>query len=197
LEWFRRKHIGEVCMAFSESIKEKVKRKAAFCCCRCHQLNVQVHHIIPESEGGSDEIENAAPLCANCHTWFGDNPKFRKEITQMRDWWYEQMEKQYPKEGTLSELNKIHAEVQAVRQGLSEIDELKEMLKEFAARAIDNITPTTATSAATSVASLTIPSLRISGTGHANWICGKCFAEAPYDSAICPNCGAEKQLDVA
>ena len=179
-------------MAFSQSTKEKVKRKAAFCCCRCHEINVQVHHIIPESEGGSDEIDNAAPLCANCHTWFGNNAKLRREIRQMRDWWYEQMEKQYPEEGTLNKLEKIHAEVQAVRQGLSGVDELKQMLKEFAARAIDNITPSTATSAATGVASITIPPLRISATGTTNWICSTCYAEVLYDSIICPNCGTRK-----
>lgn len=37
-------------------------------CCICGTLhNVQVHHIIEKKQGGSDEIENAIPLCPSCH----------------------------------------------------------------------------------------------------------------------------------
>jgi len=28
----------------------------------------EVHHIIPESEGGSDQLENLTTLCPNCHS---------------------------------------------------------------------------------------------------------------------------------
>jgi 5-methylcytosine-specific restriction endonuclease McrA len=38
-------------MAFPERIKLEVKRKAAFRCSRCQNIGVEVHHIIPESEG--------------------------------------------------------------------------------------------------------------------------------------------------
>ena len=82
-------------MPFSEPIKLQIKRRAAFRCCRCHEIGVDVHHIIPQSEGGADTIENAAPLCQNCHDRFGDNPQKRKELTQMRDWWYEIVQDNY------------------------------------------------------------------------------------------------------
>jgi hypothetical protein len=37
-------------------------------CCICGRLHsIQVHHIVPSEEGGSDEIDNAIPLCPNCH----------------------------------------------------------------------------------------------------------------------------------
>lgn len=37
-------------------------------CAVCNRLHgVQVHHIVPRSEGGSDEASNAIPLCPNCH----------------------------------------------------------------------------------------------------------------------------------
>jgi 5-methylcytosine-specific restriction endonuclease McrA len=75
-------------MGFSELVKYEVKRQAAFQCCRCHSIGVEVHHIIPQEHGGSDDIENAAPLCPTCHAYFGGNPDKRKEITQMRDCWY-------------------------------------------------------------------------------------------------------------
>ncbi len=76
-------------MAFSESVKLEVKKRANFQCCMCGKLFVQVHHIIPQSENGSDDIDNAAPLCAECHDSYGDNPRKRKVIREMRDHWYE------------------------------------------------------------------------------------------------------------
>src|SRR5437016_1760860 len=42
----------------------------------------------PQAQGGSDDIDNAAPLCQNCHARFGANPEKRTEIRLMRDWWY-------------------------------------------------------------------------------------------------------------
>ena len=78
-------------MPFPEPMKQEVKREANFTCCYCHNINykVDVHHIIPESDGGSDEKDNAAPLCGNCHTSYGKNPDFRKEIRSRRNLWYE------------------------------------------------------------------------------------------------------------
>jgi hypothetical protein len=83
-------------MPFSEADKVEVKRKAGFRCCMCQQMGVEVHHILPEKHGGTDHIGNAAPLCPNCHNYFGDNPIKRKEITQMRDWWYGVAKIKYP-----------------------------------------------------------------------------------------------------
>lgn len=80
-------------MAFSEKTKDEVKRKAHFRCCVCGNYFVEIHHIIPEAHGGTDDIGNAAPLCPNCHSNFGDSPTRRKVITQMRDFWYELCEK--------------------------------------------------------------------------------------------------------
>jgi len=64
---------------FSESVKKEVREKAAFRCCRCHSIGVEVHHIIPKKDGGTADIDNEAPLCPNCHDWFGDNPKKRNK----------------------------------------------------------------------------------------------------------------------
>ncbi len=66
-----------------------VKRAAHFHCCLCRTLGVEVHHIVPEAEGGPDEPENAAPLCPSCHETFGANPTKRKFIREARDFWYE------------------------------------------------------------------------------------------------------------
>jgi hypothetical protein len=34
-------------------------------------VNIEVHHLVPESEGGSDDIDNAIPLCFECHSEVG------------------------------------------------------------------------------------------------------------------------------
>ena len=78
-------------MAFSDKVKLAVKRRANFTCCWCHDhdVPVEIHHVIPQADGGSDDIDNAAPLCPTCHTKYGNNPDHRKEIRSRRDHWYE------------------------------------------------------------------------------------------------------------
>ena len=39
-------------MPFSEKIKREVKQKAAFRCCRYQNIGIDIHHIIPERDGG-------------------------------------------------------------------------------------------------------------------------------------------------
>lgn len=82
-------------MAFSEKTKNKVKRKSCFRCVICHKPFVEIHHIIPLSEGGSNRIDNAAPLCASCHDLYGGNTEKRKQIREMKDHWFDLMEKRY------------------------------------------------------------------------------------------------------
>lgn len=55
---------------FPEAVKKLVKEKAHFRCCRCQNIGVEVHHIIPEKDGGTDDVDNAAPLCQKCHAIF-------------------------------------------------------------------------------------------------------------------------------
>jgi len=83
-------------MAFSETLKLKVKKRAHFQCCLCHALGVEVHHIVPESESGPDTDENAAPLCPSCHETYGANPDKRKFIREARDFWYELCLNRFP-----------------------------------------------------------------------------------------------------
>ena len=76
-------------MPFSESLKKKIRKQSQGHCCICKNFPVEIHHIIPQAEGGSDNEDNAAPLCPNCHTTHGDNPKMRKQIRERRDDWLE------------------------------------------------------------------------------------------------------------
>ena len=157
-------------MAFSERDKNIVKKKSAFRCCRCQQIGVEIHHIIPEKEGGKDDIDNAAPLCAKCHADFGDNPTKRKELREMRDWWYEQatnMFKLNPYDEQATE--KLSALVQAVQENKNELYELKAFLRNFMNEKIESITPDSyAADATTVINSLTIkvPMPRLHMYGH-------------------------------
>jgi len=82
---------GEPDMSFSEKIKLEVNKRAAFRCCMCQRISVRIHCIIPEENGGTDFIDNAAPLCAACYAELGDNPRKCENIKEMRDEWYEKV----------------------------------------------------------------------------------------------------------
>lgn len=78
-------------MSFLASVKAEVRKRAWFACCLCKKISLalEVHHIIPLSDGGTDVEDNAAPLCASCHRSFGGNRELQSRIREMRDDWYE------------------------------------------------------------------------------------------------------------
>ena len=86
-------------------------------CVACHAPFVEVHHIKPQSEGGPDTLDNAAPLCPGCHGIYGANPVFRKQITQMRDNWYDVCEKRFGTSGldVPEQLNALVETLQTLR----------------------------------------------------------------------------------
>ena len=161
-------------MAFREKIKLQVKRKAGFQCCRCHDIGVEVHHIIPQKDGGSDDIENAASLCPSCHEKFGDNPHKRKEIKEMRDWWYEVIEEKYGdrdnRKKSLERLEEISGSLETVKQGLSDTSELKDLLRLYIDEKLDNLTPETAITSASDI----ITGTTVSNMVHQNYKCPGC-----------------------
>lgn len=75
-------------MGFTDTQKLRARRKADWRCCICGRFGVDIHHIEPQSEGGPDSDDNAAPLCVGCHDERGHDPRYRKQITQKRDDWY-------------------------------------------------------------------------------------------------------------
>jgi hypothetical protein len=101
-------------MAFSESLKALVRRKAHFMCCLCKSLGVEIHHIEPQGEGGLDIEDNAAPLCPSCHETYGGNPQKRKFIREARDLWYEICESRYgPNSARLDAIETLLKNVEA------------------------------------------------------------------------------------
>lgn len=55
-------------MPFPQKDVDKFLAEVGRRCCVCNRLhNVQLHHIVPSAQGGTDEIDNAIALCPNCH----------------------------------------------------------------------------------------------------------------------------------
>ena len=55
-------------MAFNKAEVEQLLAATGRRCCLCSKLHrVQVHHIVPRKQGGTDDIDNGIPLCPNCH----------------------------------------------------------------------------------------------------------------------------------
>lgn len=82
-------------MAFTNSLRAAVRKRAHFRCCLCHALGVDIHHIVPSANGGPDTEENAAPLCQSCHSTYGGNPEKRSFIREARSCWFEICERRY------------------------------------------------------------------------------------------------------
>lgn len=181
-------------MSFSEQLKLRVKRRSAFMCCRCRAIGIEVHHILPEAEGGPDTEDNAAPLCPNCHTWFGDNPIKRKEIGQMRDWWYEVCETNYGGEDkTAKRLDELLAEIrdQSAReeQRQAALDEIRQVLQRLNAenQPDDTDTPAEVSEKVDRIVTAT----RLGDRVYANVQCKRCnsYTGLLVGSNTCPTCG--------
>jgi hypothetical protein len=99
-------------MPFPESVRLEVQKAAHFHCCLCHALGVEIHHIVAQADGGTDEFDNAAPLCPSCHETYGANPIKRKFIREARDFWYEICATRYS--GDSTSLNEIRARLHSL-----------------------------------------------------------------------------------
>jgi hypothetical protein len=181
-------------MSFGEKLKKGVRQRAAYRCCRCQKVGIQVHHIIPQERGGEDTFENAAPLCAGCHDDFGGNPEKRKGITEMRDWWYEQVESHFFGPNPSSEkLEQINAKLQDIQANQADVTELKDLLRSVSDELINSITPGTAPAAASSIvnSSSVASSVELGPGVRTNFVCRRCntMIGLLVGSDICPQCG--------
>ena len=87
-------------MGFSKKIKNDVLVACSRHCAICKVFqgpHIEVHHIVPESEGGAHTFDNAIPLCYKCHgevrAYNDKHPKGNKysydELRRHRDICYE------------------------------------------------------------------------------------------------------------
>lgn len=140
-------------MDFTEETKKEIRKKAMFKCCFCQSLDIEIHHIIPE---GSNDINNGAPLCPNCHERYGNDPNKRKRIIEARDNWYEVVKKMYPDNRELSRLEDISIKLDKLQQNQINLDDFKQELKEFANETINNMTLGTAVTTASGIANASV-----------------------------------------
>jgi hypothetical protein len=57
-------------MPFPSDLREKLLLWCDRRCCLCKKacdVLIEVHHLIPEAAGGTDDEDNAMPLCFDCH----------------------------------------------------------------------------------------------------------------------------------
>ena len=93
-------------MPFNRAIKERALVAAGRRCSLCTRfkgVRLEVHHIRPEAGGGSNDFDNAIPLCFDCHADVGhynaDHPRGNRysytELRRHRDRLYAQVESGY------------------------------------------------------------------------------------------------------
>lgn len=178
-------------MAFSETTKEDVKKKAHYNCCVCKNPFPDVHHIIPEGDGGDDSFDNAAPLCGACHRQYGNNSDLRKTIKGMRNLWYEICATRYKDDTSqpiykkIDELGKIIAE--GKEEDRDKIDELKKLILSLQEKKEDEIKK------AQSIEDLSkrnISATKLGNKVFANVACRNCGTSIGLliGTNRCPNC---------
>jgi len=179
-------------MPFREAVKLRVKKRAAFRCCRCGEIGIEVHHIVPEAEGGPSTEENGAPLCPNCHSWFGANPEKRKEIGQMRDWWYETCESKYGGPD-LSRLDELMAELRRQSANAAEQQRVIGQIHSQLKRLVDEagLGESDPAKAMASKVNAVVTATTLAQGIHANFRCRRCgtFIGLLMGSDACPDCG--------
>lgn len=58
-------------MSIPDSVATKILVKSARHCCICRRfspLQIQIHHIVEQSDGGSNDEDNLIPICISCHS---------------------------------------------------------------------------------------------------------------------------------
>jgi hypothetical protein len=86
-------------MSFPPDVAERLLVSCHRHCCICHKPSgnkIEIHHIVPKSEGGADTEENGIPLCLDCHAEVGaynpQHPKGRRftssELRKHKEQWF-------------------------------------------------------------------------------------------------------------
>ena len=166
----------------------------------CEKIKVDVHHIIPQKDGGTDDIDNAAPLCGHCHDLYGDNPMMRKTIRGRRDLWYELCEKSEQKSDfspVLKKMDDFFGKLKDLEDNQEEqskiLNEMREVSANFLRERADQIATTATSDEIISTVSGSTTSFIIdeplvfqSDSQHYKW-CG--LYPIPHDASYCPKCG--------
>lgn len=88
-------------MTFNDEVRLQALLWSDRHCCFCKKpcgTNIEIHHLVPESKGGTNDQDNAIPLCFDCHSdvmrYNDDHPKGNKykpsELKARREQVYEE-----------------------------------------------------------------------------------------------------------
>lgn len=89
-------------MPFSPKVQEDALVACGRFCCICHRFagtKIEIHHIIQKADGGSDDFDNAIPLCLECHADMGKTDAHHpgrkayppSELKRHRENWYKRV----------------------------------------------------------------------------------------------------------
>jgi len=169
---------------FPDSVKLDAKKLAAFRCCMCHtRAGDEVHHIVPPAEGGTNDLDNAVLLCAQCHNDNGSRPERRKFIREARDFWYERVRTAYKPENIsmLVQLDNLATK--------ADLDGMQAQMQTMLPNMFSSVRQgSTSTAEVVNVASTMISSLTVPTAFHAPNLlplCGECGAGAARDVRAC------------
>lgn len=178
-------------MPFSPSVKDEAKARAHYQCVMCQTpFFLDVHHLIKETNGGKNTIENACPLCPNCHTWFGHDLAKRREVEAKRDWWWDRCARidtaqMTPPDG--QRFDQMFQQYQA-QQTDELLSEMKTFIKDQFRQQAEQVS-----------SAHTITELIQASTGSTGYGSGA-YGAGPYGggpAARCPSCGADGFSDVS
>lgn len=154
-----------------------------------------MHHIIPSGQGGSDSLDNAVLLCSSCHSNYGANPDKRTMIREMREFWYETVEKMYSP-ASINMITGLYTKVDQIQQDQSNMSanvlNLKGILKEFVNHSIDELEITPDTAMSTVSRFVNASGLVDASASQPPYFCEECGFQLLIlpESNQCPNCGA-------
>ena len=155
-------------MDFPESVKLAAKTRAHYCCAICRRsVFLHVHHITPQEEGGPANLDNAAPLCVECHDLYGMDAGKRKWVREARDFWWEYCATQESHPDTIALRERIDALQVQVRAGHQELlSELKTTLTDAVRRELTAISSARTVPELIQATSGLSASVQVGGRGH-------------------------------
>lgn len=190
-------------MPISKKISDEVIRRASYRCSRCQSLPVELCHIIPMRDGGTDNINNLIALCPNCHRMYANGNINREQIISLKNWWLKQVEPSlnspYFQPELLSnidfKLKKIQMDnQQGIKTIQNEINDLKNTMRNLTDNLINSLNPENISSVVSGIINLQDSLSFHNDTNYStlvNIICKNCGAKMGLmlGDDICPYCG--------
>lgn len=177
-----------------EKNKQLMRQLCFYTCVACGTRNasIEVHHVDPKENGGSDEIENLVALCPNCHREYQGNDSKRTRLKEMRVWWIDECRKKVASENQIvKEISERLAE--SVTTTGAKLEEIKSLLLLHEQRKIDGISTANSIPQAIMASGVNISSAAAFHTDETGAMCKSCFKPIPYSgetgAMFCPFCG--------